>query len=323
MVKRRSRGDGGLHWDEARQRWIATASLGYAPDGRRIVKRGSGKTKVAAKAKLTEVLRDHEDGLAIAPTGYTVANAVNDWLAYGLNGRDKGTVSTCTILSNTHIIPALGARKLRDLSAEDVERWLASKAATLSTRTLQSLRSCLNRSINRAMARDKVKRNVVALCSVPKGQPGRPSKALTMAQAEAVLAAAECTRMRGYVVVSLLTGPRTEELRALTWDHVDLKGKPDIEPPIPPHIAVWRSVRAGADTKTRKSRRTLALPQRCVEALEEQRRRQDQDRIAAGARWQEHGLVFASRVGTPLDASDVRREFRRAIRDVAGLDAAE
>jgi integrase len=31
--------------------------------------------------------------------------------------------------------------------------------------------------------------------------------------------------------------------------------------------------------------------------------------------------VFASKVGTPLDASDVRREFRRAIRDAAGLDA--
>jgi integrase len=321
MTKRRSRGDGGLHWDESRQRWIATASLGYAPDGRRIVKRGSGKTKAAAKARLTEVLRDHEDGLAIAPTGYTVANAVGDWLSYGLSGRDKGTISTCTILSNTHIIPSLGARKLRDLSAEDVERWLADKAATLSTRTLQGLRSCLNRSINRAMARDKVKRNVVALCSVPKGQPGRPSKALTMAQAEIVLTAAEHTRMRGYVVVSLLTGARTEELRALTWDHVDLTGKPDSNPPVPPHIAVWRSVRAGADTKTRKSRRTLALPRRCVEALEGQRRQQDQDRIAAGPRWQEHGLVFASKVGTPLDPSHVRREFRRAIHGAAGLDA--
>ena len=66
------------------------------------------------------------------------------------------------------------------------------------------------------MARDKVKRNVVARCSVPKGQPGRPSKALTMAQAEAVLAAAEHTRMRGYIMLSLLTGARTEELRALT-----------------------------------------------------------------------------------------------------------
>lgn len=323
MVKRRSRGDGGLHWDEARQRWIATASLGYAPDGRRIVRRGSGKTKAAAKAKLTEVLRDHEDGLAIAPAGYTVANAVNDWLSYGLNGRDKATINTCTILSKTHIVPCLGARKLRDLGTEDVERWLADKATTLSTRTLQSLRSCLNRSINRAMARDKVKRNVVALCSVPKGQPGRPSKALTLAQAETVLATAEKARMRGYIVVSLLTGARTEELRALTWDHVDLTGKPDDDPPVPPHIAVWRSVRAGADTKTRKSRRTLALPRRCVTALEAQRRQQDQDRTAAGSQWQEHGLVFASRVGTPLDASDVRRQFRRAIRDAAGLDAAQ
>ncbi|MGB8963249.1 MAG: site-specific integrase [Pseudonocardiaceae bacterium] len=144
-----------------------------------------------------------------------------------------------------------------------------------------------------------------------------------MAQAEAVLAAAEHTRMRGYVVLSLLTGARTEELRALTWDHVDLIGKPGDDPPLPSHVAVWRSVRAGADTKTRKSRRTLALPRRCVEALTAQRRQQDQDRIAAGARWQEHGLVFASKVGTPLDASDVRREFRRAIRGAAGLDAAQ
>ncbi len=323
MPKRRSRGDGGIHWDEARQRWIATVSLGYAPDGRRIVKRGSGKTKTAAKAKLTEVLRDHEDGLAIAPSGYTVSNAVNDWLAYGLSGRDKGTISTCTVLSKTHIIPSLGARKLRDLGAEDVERWLADKAKTLSTRTLQGLRSCLNRSINRAMARDKVKRNVVALCSVPKGQPGRPSKALTMAQAEAVLATAEGTRMRAYVVLSVLTGARTEELRALTWDHVDLEGMLDQDPPAPPHVAVWRSVRAGADTKTRKSRRTLALPKRCVDALRAQRQQQDQDRVAAGLRWQEHGLVFASKAGTPLDPSHVRREFRRAIRGADGLNPDE
>ncbi|MGH8525412.1 MAG: site-specific integrase, partial [Gammaproteobacteria bacterium] len=112
-----------------------------------------------------------------------------------------------------------------------------------------------------------------------------------MTQAEAVLSAAERTRMRAYVVLSLLTGARTEELRALTWDHVDLKGKADDDPPVPPHVAVWRSVRAGADTKTRKSRRTLALPRRCVETLEAQRRQQDQDRVSAGLRWQEHGLV--------------------------------
>ncbi len=147
MTKRRSRGDGGLHWDDKRQRWIATASLGYDPSGKRIVKRGSGKTKTEAKNKLKEVLRDYEDGLAIAPADYTAERAVNDWLAYGLNGRDPATVKTCTILCRTHIIPGLGARKLRDLSAEDVDKWLATKAKTLSTRTLQGLHGYLNRAI--------------------------------------------------------------------------------------------------------------------------------------------------------------------------------
>lgn len=69
-------------------------------------------------------------------------------------------------------------------------------APTRSRRTFQALHSSLSRPIKRAMARDKVKRNVAALCSVPQGRvPGRPSKALTLAQAEAVLAAAEGSRM--------------------------------------------------------------------------------------------------------------------------------
>jgi integrase len=323
MSKRRSRGDGGLHWDESRQRWIATASLGYEPSGRRIIKRASGRTKTAAKEKLKEVLRDHEDGLAIAPTGYTVAQAVNDWLTYGLTGRNKSTVDTCTHLRRTHVLPSLGARKLRDLRAEDVDKWLAEKAKALSTRSLAGIRSCLNRAVKRAMARDKVKRNVVELCSVPHGRTGRPSKALTLAQAKAVLRAAEGSRMYAYVVLSLLTGARPEELRALSWDHVDLVGEPDADPPVPPYVAVWRSVRAGGDTKTRKSRRTLALPQRCVEALKLHRAAQDRERLEAGGRWKDHGLVFASKVGTPLDPSHVRRDFRLAIKAAEGVNPEE
>ena len=70
-------------------------------------------------------------------------------LAYGLSGRDSNTVTKCTILANTHIIPALGARKLRDLSADDVDRWLCDKAQALSTRTLQE-------EIGRASCRERV-----------------------------------------------------------------------------------------------------------------------------------------------------------------------
>jgi integrase len=180
----------------------------------------------------------------------------------------------------------------------------------------------LNRAVNRAMARDNVKRNVVALCGVPKGQPGRPSKSLTLDQARMVLRAAEDTPLYAYVVVSLLVGARTEELRALTWDHVDLDGKPDVDPPLPPSIQVWRSVRESGDTKTKRSRRTLALPLRGVAALRTHHKAQDDARDEAGGDWQETGLVFASKFGTALDAANVRRAFRRVV-EAAGLNPKE
>jgi site-specific recombinase XerD len=42
--------------------------------------------------------------------------------------------------------------------------------------------------------------------------------------------------------------------------------------------------------------------------------RQARERLAAGKRWQDHGLVFASQAGTPLDASHVRRAFKAITR---------
>jgi integrase len=40
--------------------------------------------------------------------------------------------------------------------------------------------------------------------------------------ADLLTAAKKCPIMHAYIVVSLLTGARTEELRALTWSHTDL-----------------------------------------------------------------------------------------------------
>jgi hypothetical protein len=217
MTKRRSHGDGGLHWDEERKRWIASVTTGYNSNGKRIVRKASGKTKTEAKEKLKEILRDHEDGLAVASHSLTVKHAVEDWLSFGLNGRSEKTVETCTILATVRILPSLGSRKLRELSADDVDRWLRGKSKTLSTRTPRDIRSILAHAVKRAQARDKVKRNVVLLCEVPAGQAGRPSKSLTYVQAEAVLYAAEADRstIGTYTVVSLVSGARTEELRPL------------------------------------------------------------------------------------------------------------
>jgi len=109
-------------------------------------------------------------------------------------------------------------------------------------------------------------------------------------------------RRAAYVVLSLLSGVRTEEARAITWDEVDLTGT----------VAVYRSVRVKGDNT--KSRRVLKLPTRAVPALRAHRTRQAAERLAAGERWQEHGLMFCREDGTPLDRWHVRKEFQKITR---------
>ena len=117
--------------------------------------------------------------------------------------------------------------------------------------------------------------------------------------------------MHAYIVLSLLCGLRTEEARALRWAHVDLDGDPAASPPVPPHVAVWRSVRAHGETKTERSRRTLALPADAVQALRAWSGSQAGERLATGDDWQDTGLVFTTHHGAALDAGNVRKMFRR------------
>ena len=177
--------------------------------------------------------------------------------------------------------------------------------------------NALTRAIRHAEARDLVARNVATLVETPKGQSGRPSNSLTLEHASALLAVSEGTRMHAYISLCLATGIRTEEARALRWEHVVL-GDPAAAPPVPASAAVWRSVRSHADTKTERSRRTLGLPQMAVDALRAHKERQAAEQLAAGGQWNEHNLVFSTRTGGALDAANVRREFKAACR-VAGI----
>ena len=149
--------------------------------------------------------------------------------------------------------------RLRELTADDVHQALAAMALRYTSAAVAMGHNALTRTIRHAEARDLVGRNVAMLADTPKGQAGWPSKSLTLEQASALLATAEGTRMHAYISLCLATGIRTEEARALRWEHIDF-GDPAARPPVPASAAVWRSVRAHQDTKTEKSRRTLGPP---------------------------------------------------------------
>jgi integrase len=338
---RRRRGEDGISFehrgpcrDPERHRhcpglWRGEITLGYTGDGKRQRRKVSGKTKAAVVDKLRDVRLQLDKGITpkAGYAHYTVRQAAEDWLASGLDGRSAKTVTKNQNVLEP-ILAVIGARKLRDLTAADVRQALAAMAARYSTAAVSMGHLALKRAIRQAEANDLVSRNVATLADTPKGQEGRLSKSLTLDQAAAVIAAARtlpvmelrpglkdvrrpAELMHAYIVLSLLAGIRSEEARALRWSHVDLDGDPAARPPVPPHVAVWRSVRTHGETKTERSRRTLGLPVAAVQALRAWAGSQAGERLAAGEAWQDTGLVFTNHLGAALDAGNVRKMFKR------------
>jgi len=341
MATRRRRGEDGISFehrgpcrDPQRHRhcpglWRGEITVGYAGDGKRQRRKVSGTTKAAVIDKLRDLRTQLDKGVTPKPgyVHYTVRQAAEDWLAHGLEGRSAKTVTkNRNVLAP--LLKSIGARKLRDLSAADVRQALAAMAAGYSTAAVSMGHLALKRAIRHAEASDLVSRNVAILADTPKGQAGRPSASLTLDQAVAVITAAAtlpvmelrpglkdarrpAELMHAYITLSLLCGLRTEEARALRWAHVDLDGDPQASPPVPPHVAVWRSVRVHGETKTERSRRTLGLPAAAVQALRAWSDSQAEEQLAAGDDWQDTGLVFTSHQGAALDAGNVRKMFKR------------
>lgn len=318
--KRRAKGDGGLRWDDTRKRWIAEVTVAYDARGKRIVRSGSGKTQTEALDNMRKSVRRYKAGLKPNAKHYTVGQAVESWLAHGQSRRaGPETRSKNRSLCEVHILAVIGDYKLHRLTLDDLDVWLEARAEFLATRTLGEVKWCLTKSVKRAVVQglaDRTLLDTLELCEIPEGRPGRPSKSLTLAQAEGVLTKTRRDPMHAYIAVSLLTGVRTEEARALRWDHVHLDAQP-------PNVWVWRSVREKGDTKTEKSRRTLALPRQVADVLRTHKAAQAEQRLRAGKKWNESGLVFTTGLGTELDAANVRRSFRRALRSVPGIDPKE
>ncbi|MEU4283605.1 site-specific integrase [Nocardiopsis dassonvillei] len=315
------RPDVSVYFDRVKKLWRAEIRLRQDPHtGRSQVKKVSSKNKNTLYDKLLDVLDDVDQGVS-SPAYYTVADCIAEFLRDQIADLAPGTQDNYTRLANTHITPYLGRYLLAGLRVADVLTWLRGRKPHLSSRTLRLVLNLLERAIRYAQVQEMVARNVAELVRLDqrgrlKGdQPGRVSKSMTLEQAVAVLRAAEGTRWYAYLVLSIVTGARTEELRSLTWDQIDTAGEV-------PTIHVWTSVRGDGDTKTRRSRRSLELPTIAVTAVNAHRVMQARERLAAAGLWQDHRLVFCTGNGTPLDRHNVLRDLRRII-GKAGLDDKE
>jgi hypothetical protein len=141
----------------ARPAWV-TSRTGCAT-GRRV----TGRTKTEVRDKLRELHKQVEGGLR-PQRRYTVGDALEDWLAHGVDGLSARTVTLYWGTIVKALTEELGAVRLTELTARDVHGALTAMASQRSTRTLQIAHNVLVRAIRQAERDNLVGRNVMARC---------------------------------------------------------------------------------------------------------------------------------------------------------------
>lgn len=315
MSSRRGHGEGSIYQRESDGRWCATVTLGYR-NGKRARKAIYGTTRKEVAEKLKVILRDQQQGLPVAVERQTVAQFLTRWLDDVVKPTTRPkTHASYAQLVRLYIAPALGRHQLATLEPQHVQALLNAKLQDgLSPRTVLHIRAVLRRALGQALKWGLVRRNVATLIDPPRAHRVE-IRPLTPEQGRALLEAARGDRLEALYRVALSLGLRLGEALGLRWVDIDLEAGT---------LRVAQALqRVGGrlsftEPKSAQSRRRLPLPEALARALTVHRARQRAERLRAGAAWHEHGLVFASTVGTPLEPRNVTRSFK-ALLTRAGL----
>ena len=304
--RRRGRGEGTIRRRKD-GRWEWRIDLGWH-NGKRVRKSIFARTQKEVIERGRAFLRQHGDGAAIHDERLRVGDYLDWWLDEVIVDRVRpSTAISYGEKVRLHLKPHLGHVRLSKLSAADVHAFMRAKlAAGMTPRGVAYCRAVLRKALNDAMALGLVHRNVATLVEPPKAERVEVVP-LGPHEAKALLAAARGDRLYAVYAVALAVGLRLGEALGLHWDDVDLDaGTLRVRHSLQRLQGELRLV----EPKSAKSRRTVSLPASCVDALRGHRHQQNKERLAAD-NWVEHGLVFTTTVGTPIDPRNLDRHFER------------
>lgn len=156
---------------------------------------------------------------------------------------------------------------------------------------------------------DLVHRNVARLARIPAVEASKRRTAMTPELARVFLEKVRGHRLEALYSVAMAVGLRQAEALGLRWSDVDLDAGLL-------HVRVQLARIDGVNRLNPPKRhqiRTIPLPTTAVAALREHRKRQVEERLLAGASWEDWDLVFPSQNGTPLNRHNVSHRFKELL----------
>lgn len=287
-------------------------------NGQRVKRKIGPKRRPGSRDGLTraqaerELHRRVESERTVIRSGLTVADAGRLYLEHleHVLERKPTTLGDYRSMLRRHIEPFFGERPLERIDADQVRRFLGvKKRAGLGTKTITNQLIFLHGLFAHSVKRGWVSTNPVAAVDRPRAPAGDPDiRYLNLEEVEALLRAVPDDALgateHALYLTAAMTGLRQGELVALRWIDVDWQAS---------RIRVRRNYtrQAFGTPKSKRSSRSVPMADRVGGEL---------DRHFQRSAFQgDEDLVFCHpQTGNPLDASKLRKRYKKALR-CAGL----
>lgn len=292
---------------KGKPRFQLQVSAGKDENGKRIRIVKTFDTRAEAERELNRLLGARSGGQDLAGEAMTFGEWLTEWLdthaaglAYYTSRRYRSLVE--------HVRGPLGAVKLTELRALDLERVYTGLYSRLSARTVRNIHGAIASALSRALKLKLVQTNVALACTL-RPSDTQESAAIEMADVERVEDATAGTWLGVIVRLAIDTGARRGELLALKWSDLNFKTG---------RLIISRAICQRNDgsifeksTKTR-STRVVSLSPSTLAFLEMHRAEQQQIAALFGAAYRRDlNLVFADPGGDFIKPQSVSNAMRR------------
>ena len=310
MAKKRANGEGSIR-KKPSGRWEGRYTQGIDPvTGRAIQKSVSAKTQAECKEKLAKAIRENR-GVPLNHTGdYTAAEWCRLWFeTYSKPNIRYNTAKGYEGIIEHHIIPAIGAIKLKQLSSIHIQRMYndlkengrmprgaKQNDKPLSNTFVRRVHAVLQAALKQAVKERLVPYNPCENCRIPP----KDKKEMTILLPERIgryLQEAEKYGVLPMFYLELSSGLRRGELLALQWEDLNVKERILT---VNKQVTRMEGELDVTEPKTKNSVRKIVLPPAVVAVLREYKKTVD-------SRW-----MFPSPVkeDCPITPGVVRRRLQ-------------
>ena len=257
-------------------------------------------SKKDADLERTRIEKEVETGMHVAArASSTVADAAEKYLSFTRTQVGRATMNTYESIARKYIVPGMGGTKLVDLTGPIIQAYFdRMRGKGCSPKSCRKIKMVFGQILDYAARRGFVAHNI--LRAAPPQLQALNDDGRTIPTMEEIALILAKTRERkeshGYksirtltlIHLAIFTGLRQGELRALTWENVDLKnGIIHVRQA----LDRWGEVKK---PKTKKGIRAVPIHPELVQILREWKLAQPN---------QQSGYVFTTKFGKPLGPS--------------------